>query len=158
MADIAFSDHAIVAPYGGITAFEFRIANRRRNQIIELNARVFLSLLQREDNVTRRRIVELDLERSSLAFFPLTWTVVHPITENSPMYGQSQASMEEAGAEVLITLTGIDETSSQTVHSRTSYTADEFAWSAQFENIYERTSSGNPSAIDISRIDEFAPA
>src|SRR5215831_20175652 len=75
-AKILFSRSAVIAPYRGITAFEFRIANARKNQILEMQAKVLFSRL--EDGV--RRFHTLDLERQSVVFFPLSWTIVHPIS------------------------------------------------------------------------------
>src|SRR6202000_3328584 len=80
-ARILFSKFAIVAPYRGITAFEFRIANSRKNQIIELEAKVLFARFVDEEGELVRRFDALTLERSSVVFFPLSWTVVHPIDE-----------------------------------------------------------------------------
>jgi inward rectifier potassium channel len=71
IADIVFSKRAVIAPYRGITAFEFRIANQRRNQIIELQARVFLSRVDRLPGQVTRSFHELKLERDHVAFFPM---------------------------------------------------------------------------------------
>jgi Inward rectifier potassium channel. len=83
-AKILFSDSAIVAPYSGTTAFEFRITNARSNQIIELGARVLLSRFEMVDGVRIRKYYQLKLEREKVVFFPLSWTIVHPIDESSP--------------------------------------------------------------------------
>lgn len=155
IADIVFSDHAIVAPYRGITGLEFRVANRRRTQIIEVQARVFLSIVESRDGRTTRSFEELALERNHLSFFPLSWTVVHPIDESSPLHQRTAEDLIGCDAEVLILLNGIDETFSHTVHARSSYKADEIVWGKRFANIYERTASGNPTAIDVSRIDQL---
>jgi inward rectifier potassium channel len=155
MADIVFSKQAIIAPYRGITAFEFRIANQRRNQIIELQARVFLSRVDRLDGRVTRSFHELELERDHVAFFPLTWTVVHPIDEGSPFHGLNREQLLACDAEIMILLSGVDDTVSQTVHARSSYKADEVAWNTRFANIYQRAESGNPTSIDIARLDDI---
>src|SRR4029077_3393280 len=89
-AKIVFSDAAAVAPYNGITAFEFRIINSRNNQIIELGARVLLSKFENVDGNRIRKYHQLRLERERVVFFPLSWTIVHPIDEDSPMKGLTQ--------------------------------------------------------------------
>lgn len=157
MADIAFSRNAIVAPYRGGTALEFRIANRRRNQIIELRARVFLSRVDRQGGRVTRSFHELELERSHVAFFPLAWTVVHPIREGSPFHGLTESDLLALDAELMIMLTGIDDTLSQTVHARSSYKAEDIVWNTRFANMFQRSESGNPTSIDIAHIDDLEP-
>jgi len=158
MADIIFSKHAIIAPYRDITAFEFRIANQRRNQIIELRARIFLSRVDRLGGRVTRSFHELELERDHVAFFPLTWTVVHPIGEGSPFHGLTRDQLLACDAEIMILLSGIDDTLSQTVHARSSYKADEIVWNTRFANIYQRAESGNPMSIDIGHLDDLEGA
>jgi inward rectifier potassium channel len=159
-ADIVFSRRAVIAPYQGIQAFEFRIANLRRNQIIEARVRVFLAMVERapDSGVTRRSFVDLALEREQLAFFPLSWTVVHPIDESSPLHGMTAEDLVECGAEFMVTMTGIDDSVSQVVNTRSSYTADEVVWGQRFVNMYERSSMGTPKTIDLARIHGTEPA
>jgi inward rectifier potassium channel len=155
LAEIIFSDKAVVAPYRGITAFEFRIVNRRRNQIMELEAKVHLAWLEESDGRLKRRFHQLSLERHKVTFFPLSWTIVHPIDEESPLYGVTREQLAASNAEILVLLTGIDETFSQTVHARSSYRAEEIVWGAAFTNIYERPSADASLAIDMGRIHDI---
>lgn len=158
VADIVFSEHAIMAPYHGRTGLQFRIANQRRNQIIELRARVFLSRVDRRNGHITRSFMELKLERDRVAFFPLSWTIVHPVDEESPLFGSDEADLLSADAELMIMLNGVDDTLSQPVHARSSYKADEIVWHTRFANIFRRTPSGNPVAIDLAHLSELEPA
>lgn len=135
-AKIVYSDNAVVAPYRGITAFMFRLVNGRQNELIEVNMRVILSRFEDKDGKRQRVFHNLDLERPFVAFFPLNWTVVHPIDEQSPMYGWTETQMLAAESEFLILLTATDEVFAQIVHSRTSYSADEVIWNARFASMY----------------------
>jgi inward rectifier potassium channel len=84
-ASILFSRHAVVAPYPAGTALMFRIVNRRRNEIIGLEAQVLFSAMEPDGRGgSVRRYSLLPLERNKVAFFPLSWTVVHPIDDTSP--------------------------------------------------------------------------
>ena len=150
-AKIVFSDEAIVAPYNGITAFEFRIINSRNNQIIELGARVLLSKFTNVDGNRIRKYYPLKLEREKVVFFPLSWTIVHPIDEESPMYGLTQDELIASDSEFLILLTGIDETFSQTVHARSSYRAEEVVFGAKFSNMYVQDEDGHILGVDMDR-------
>ena len=150
-AKILFSQSAIVAPYRGITAFEFRIANARKNQIIELGAKVLFSRVENQGKA-ERQFHELALERRKVTFFPLSWTIVHPIDEQSPLHGLTEKDLHRDNAEFLVLLTGIDETFSQTVHARSSYRADEIVWNAKFTNIFNRPEGNDRLGIDVSRL------
>jgi len=154
MADILFSDRAVVAPFGDGTGFMFRIANRRKNQIVHLNARVILAL---RDSKTsgHRSFHELSLERNQVNFFPLHWTVVHPIDGKSPLYGMTRAQLLDLEAEFLVLLRGFDETFSQEVHTRSSYAAPEVAWGAKFASLLDPPEGDEPLTIDLSRLHDF---
>ncbi len=155
MAKIIYSKQAVIAPYRNGTALEFRIANQRSSQIIEIEAKVILSKIESIGGLTSRKFYELKLERSRVTFFALSWTVVHPITPISPLYGLTESDLLEADAEIMILLTGTDETSSQIVHSRSSYKADEIVWNARFSNIFMRTREGGVMGMDLSRLHDF---
>lgn len=155
MAKIIYSNRALVAPYRKGTALEFRIANERSSQIIEIEAKVILSKIENIGGATARKFYELRLERSRVTFFALSWTIVHPIDKASPLFGLSETDLLGADAEILILLTGTDETSSQIVHSRSSYKADEIVWNARFSNIFMRTREGGVMGMDLSRIHKF---
>jgi len=151
-AQIIFSQSAIVAPYKDATAFEFRITNARRSQIIELEAKVLFARFEDEEGRSVRRFYPLTLERQRVTFFPLSWTIVHPIDEGSPLYGLTGEDLAQTHGEFLILLTGIDETFSQTVHTRSSYQAEEVIWNAKFGDVFNRSTSGEALTIDVRRL------
>ena len=153
-AAIIFSRHAIVAPYADVKGLMFRVANqRRRNEIIELQAQVLYTSLEkdRQGRITRRYRL-LPLERNKVTFFPLTWTVVHPIDEDSPLAGKTRDDLLGEQAEILVLLTGVDETYEQTVHARTSYRADEIIWNARFRPVFRGESPSHLLSVDVSRL------
>lgn len=153
-ANILFSDNALIAPYRGGTAFMFRIVNRRSNQIIELGAQVILATMEQTPSGRKRTFKPLVLERSRVTFFPLSWTVVHPIDEASPLWGVSEDQLRAMDAEVLILLSGHDETFAQQVHARSSYKATDVVWNAKFKNIFESAESGDVK-LAVNRVHEY---
>jgi inward rectifier potassium channel len=156
-AQILFSRNAVVAPYRGITALMFRVANGRTNQLIDLKARVMLGHFVTENGRKVRKFDDLTLERSEVMFFPLSWTVVHPIDDTSPLRGLDGDGVRAVDAELLILLSGIDETFSQTVHTRTSYKPDELVWNARFAGIFDSPKEGEHLTIDLRRLSEIEP-
>jgi len=154
-ARIVYSRNAIVAPYRDKTALEFRIANGRSSQLIEVQIQVILTKLEKVDGTSVRKFYDLNLERQRVVFFTLSWTVVHPIDPSSPIWGLTNKDLLDADAEVLILLTGTDETLSQTVHSRSSYKADEIVWGAKFANMFMRTEAAGIIGMNLGRIHEI---
>ena len=93
-AKFIFSEVAVIAPYRGINGLMFRMVNGRSSQLIEVEAKVMFARFCDEDGRSVRKFDVLELERRKVAFFPLAWTVVHPIDENSPLYGWTAADLE----------------------------------------------------------------
>ena len=147
-AQIVFSDRAVIAPYRNITGLMFRLTNGRANQLIELEAKVLFTRMEGDS----RRYDQLELERKRLVFFPLSWTIVHPIDEKSPLYGMTREDLVEKDAEVLVLLSGIDETFSMTVHARTSYKPAEVVFGQRFVNIYNPVREDGTVSIDVRKL------
>ena len=156
-AKVVYSRNAIVAPYRGKTALEFRIANARRSQLINVQIQAILTKVERVGGTSLRKFYELNLERNRVVFFPLSWTVVHPIDTASPIWGLTHADLVAGDAELLVLLIATDETLSQTVHSRSSYEADEIVWGAKFANMFMRSEAEGIIGMDLSRIHDVEP-
>jgi inward rectifier potassium channel len=154
-AQILFSRSAVIAPYRGVTAFMFRIVNARSNEIVELGCKVLFARFVDEDGQSIRRYYPLVLERERVVFFPLSWTVVHPIDENSPLFGLTDDDLRRSSAEFLILLNGTDETFSQTVHTRSSYAASDVVWDARFVNVFNRRTGRERLTIDVRRLHDI---
>jgi inward rectifier potassium channel len=153
-AAIVFSSRAVVAPYHGKTGFMFRLTNARANQLIELEAKVLFSIM----DGSSRQYDQLTLERTRVVFFPLSWTIVHPIDEKSPMWGLTADELASRDAEFLVLLSGIDETFSQEVHARTSYKPQEIVFGHHFVNIYNPVRADGTVSINVRRLGDTEPA
>ena len=153
-ARIRFSDNMLIAPYQDGTSLQFRIANGRSNTLMDLEARMLLMTVELVDGVMQRKYAALDLERKSVYFFPLTWTVVHPIDENSPLYKKTAEDLARVEAEVLILIKGFDDTFSQVVHARYSYRHEDFVWGAKFVPAFNIDTSGD-MVLEVDRINDL---
>lgn len=85
VARLDFSRQMVVAPYAGGTSLQFSVANRRTNNLMEIEAQVLMMPGEPSEQVLKRKYRVLTLERTSVLFLPLTWTVLHPIDEASPL-------------------------------------------------------------------------
>jgi len=151
-AKVLFSRTAVIAPYRGIEAFEFRIANARSSQLIELQATVMFARFEDVGGRAVRRFYQLALERDTVAFFPLAWTIVHPIDESSPLKGVTREELRECDGEFLVLLSGVEETFAQRVHARSSYKWDEIVWGAKFSDILHHPRGNEAMTIDVGRL------
>lgn len=153
-ASIAFSRTAVIAPYAGGYSLQFRIANRRRSEILQVEAQVLFSHLQlTESGRTVRRYHILPLERNKVTFFPLAWTIVHPIDEQSPLASRTHDDLVRQEAEILVLLSGVDEVFAQTVHARSSYRPEEIVWNARFASVF-LPPDGGVVGIDLAKLHE----
>jgi inward rectifier potassium channel len=153
-AAVRFSANMVVAPYRGGRGLMFRIANLRDSQLIDLAARVNCSWIQAGAKGIGRTFEQLALERTSVMLFPLAWTIVHPITETSPLWGLTDADLRAKDFEFLILISGLDETFAQQVHARSSYKPAEIVWGAKFTNIFNPADEGGILSVDVGRIDD----
>jgi inward rectifier potassium channel len=151
---ILFSPNALIAPFQGGWAVMFRIINGLKSEIIELDAQVTLSRFEQIDGKRVRHFYQLTLERNHVALFPLAWTLVHPITDASPLWGVTEPELLDSEAELLIVFHGMDDVLFQRVHARGSYKAGDVVWRARFADMYLRDRPGLV-AVDVSRLGAF---
>ena len=155
-ARILFSDQAIIAPYQDGTSLQFRVVNRRPNSLMELEARIMLMTVEAGSGQPRRNYQLLRLERQQVLFLPLTWTVVHPIDRESPLWGRTAEDLSRLQAEVLILIKAYDDTFSQTVLARHSYRHDEMLWGARFAPAFFVDGEGD-LVLELHRVGEVLP-
>jgi inward rectifier potassium channel len=153
-ARIRFSENMLMAPYQDGTSLQFRVANGRSNTLMDLEARMLLMTVERVDGVLQRKYAALELERKSVYFFPLTWTVVHPIDEASPLYKKTAQDLAQVEAEVLILIKGFDDTFSQVVHARYSYRHEDIVWGAKFVPAFRIDPAGD-MVLEVDRISDL---
>jgi len=150
-AKIGFSRNALITSYQDRTALQFRIVNLRSNVLIDLQASIILMTVDGSSGAPTRQYTPLALEREGVYFFPLTWTVVHPIDESSPLFGKTTADLSHLQAEVLILIKAFDDTFSQNVNARYSYRFDEIEWSAKFAPAFHIDEHGE-MVLEVDRV------
>ena len=153
---LAFSDSAIIAPYEGGRGLMFRIVNLQPGELSDVQARVNLAWFEEINGVRERNFHELALERSSVEFFTLHWTIVHPITRESPLAGITPEALAASQAEFLIVVSALEETFSTRVSARSSYVWDEIRWDVKFASIFANGPEG-VIAIDVERLSRTEP-
>jgi inward rectifier potassium channel len=143
-ARVLFSNVAVVAPFDGVPTLMFRVANQRGEAIIDASVTVTLARQHTTlEGVTMRRFQELKLMRSNSSLFALSWTVMHPINLDSPLYGLTPEDMEAQDMEIVVMLNGLDEILADRIYARHAYWADEIVWNRRFVDVISLNNHGH---------------
>jgi inward rectifier potassium channel len=155
LAYLRFSHNALIAPYKDINALMLRVVPFKNTNLVDAVANVTLGMMIEENGVNVNRFYQLDLEFSTVNALTLSWTIVHPITEKSPLYNFTKSDFENIKGEVLVFIKAFDDIFSNIVVSRTSYLFGEIFYGGKFEPMFERTSSGEKTVIYIDKLNSF---
>ncbi len=154
-ARIGFSDSMLVAPYQDGNSLQFRVVNRRTNDLMDIEVRVMLMTVTAKDGKPTRSYEPLKLERDQVVFLPLTWTIVHPIDSDSPLSGKTADDLKQQQAEILIVIKAYDDTFSQAVIARHSYRYDEIVWNRRFSPAFYVDANGD-LVLELAKLGELA--
>jgi inward rectifier potassium channel len=143
-ARIMFSQHAVISPLNGVPTLMFRMANQRHNQILEAQLRVYLF----RDELTSEgehiyRIHTLDLLRDRSPGFSISWTAYSPITPSNPLYGCTAEDLVRDHVQLIVSLSGLDETVAYTVTARHAYGAAKILFDHRFIDVVRREPNGD---------------
>lgn len=156
-ARVVFSRVAVIAPFDGVPTLMFRTANQRGNQV--LDASMTLTLARQHvsrEGITMRRFEELKLVRPRTSLFALSWTIMHPIDEASPLHGVSGEDMAERQMEIVALLSGSDATMAETIYARYSYGPDDIVRDHRFVDVLSVTPRGE-RVVDLTRFHDTCP-
>ncbi len=157
VAYLRFSDNALIAPYKDINALMLRVAPFKNTNLVDAVATVTLGMIVEENGMSVNRFYQLDLEFSTVTSLTLSWTIVHPITEKSPLYNFTKNDFENIRGEVLVFIRAFDDMFSNIVVARSSYVFGEIYYGGKFEPMYERASTGDKTIIYLDKLNSFIP-
>jgi len=157
-AFIRFSGNALIAPFNNDVALMLRMAPFKNNYLTDAEVKLTLAMIVEENGRQVNRFFPLELEYSKVNALTLSWTVVHPITAESPLIGLTEEDLHNLKAEVLVFVKAFDETFSNTVVARTSYTAGEIKWGAKFVPMYNRSADSKHTIISMDKLNEHEGA
>lgn len=154
VAKLLFSEAAIIAPYRDMTGFMIRMANKRKHDLIEVEAQIIYSWVVIENGKEVRKFETLNLELSRISVLSATWTIVHPIDDNSPMKDLKEEDFKALNTEIIVNIKAFDESFSQTVYSRTSYKYHEMVVGAKFIPAISPNPDGSV-LVELDKISSF---
>ncbi len=156
-ARVLFSDVAVITSFDGAPMLMFRAANQRGNQVLDANITVSFAWQQTtREGMVMRRFQELNLVRSRTQLFALSWTVMHRVDETSPLYGQTPESLTACQAELILLLSGTDETLADVIFARHSYKPHQIRWNHHFVDVLALTPRGQ-RVVDLTRFHDTVP-
>lgn len=157
-AFLKFSDNALIAPYKEGTGLMFRMSPYKNNSLSEAEVKVTMAMTFEENGKLVDKFYTLDLEISKINSLVLSWTIVHPINEKSPLYGFSKEDIENTDIELIVFVKAFDEVFSNNVVTRTSYISPEIVWGAKFNMMYHPSDDKNKTILDLDKLNEFDKA
>lgn len=159
-AQVLFAKRMVVQPRDGVPHLQFRVANWRHNQIVEAQLAVMLLVMETtKEGETLRRPLPLELVRAKNAMFSLSWLAMHRIDESSPFYGDRDEALRRLrgqGAEIFVSLSGMDETMGQQIVARYRYRLDDIAWDARYVDILSIDETGRRT-VDYHKFHDVEP-
>lgn len=154
-AFIKFSENALIAPYKEGTALMMRLAPHKNTNLTDAEAFVTVGILIDENGVISNKFYNLPLEMSKINSLTLSWTLVHPIDEESPLFNLNQSDYKNTIGEILVYIKTFDDMYSSTVAKRTSYTFNEVVYGAKFSPMYSKNESNTKTVLHLDNLNSF---
>lgn len=158
-AYLLFSDNLLYAPYKDGSALMSRVVTYKNNHLTDVEAQVTIAMHITDDNGNKvRKFYPLPLEIKKVNSLALSWTIVHPLNEESPLYGMSIEEIRDADVEILFFLKGFDDHFSNIVQQRFSYIYPEMVFGAKFLPMFHRSADNTTTILELDKINAYEPA
>lgn len=157
-AYLKFSENALIAPYKNITALMLRVTPYKNTILTDAEAKITVGMSIEENGKMVNKFFPLELEFKLANTLTLNWTIVHPITENSPFYNFSEDDYANVNGEIIVFIKAFDDMFSNTVVDRSSYTFKEIVVGAKFEPMFHRSAAGSKTILEVEKLNSYVPA
>lgn len=157
-AYINYSNNALFAPFRGGVALMVRMVPYTKNFLVNVEAKITMNLQVLEDGVYKNKFFQLSLDIAKATTLISNWTLVHVINEESPLFNLTKEEIENGKVEMFVFVQGFDESFSNTVVSRTSYTYEEFVYGAKFLPMYHPNDDNTGTVLHLNKLNDFEKA
>ena len=154
-AHLLFSENALISPYKDGKALMFRMVANKNTNLTDAIAKVTLGIMEEENGAMVNKFYNLDLELSTINALTLSWTLVHPITENSPLFGFTHEDFKNAEGEILVFVKAFDDMFSAIVAASTSYIFEELLYGKKFEMMYHDNEDDTKTILDLDKLNSY---
>lgn len=159
-AKLIFADNAVVTQHHGQPTLMIRMGNGRLTALSDAVARLTALVQETTPEGQRlRRSVDLKLLRNDIPYFPLTWTLMHPLTEDSALYRALVTHTENLGdsdALLMLSVTARDPALGAQVYDACSFRVARIALGMRYADALT-TYSPNHSVADMRKISDIEP-
>ncbi|AWI25760.1 ion channel [Flavobacterium pallidum] len=155
VAHIKFSHNALISPYRGGSALMLRLTPFKNTDFSDAVAKMTLGMSIEDNGKLTNKFYSLPLELDRINALTLSWTLVHPITEDSPLWGFKEADFKSVEGEILVYIRTFDDMFSTTVVAKTSYTFEEIVYGAKFEIMYTENEANTKTILHLDKLNEF---
>ncbi|CAN5723815.1 ion channel [soil metagenome] len=154
-AYIKFSQNALIAPFKGGTALMMRLAPFKNTTLSEAEVKLTLAMMVEEEGKSENRFYPLNLQLDKINTLSLNWTLVHPINEESPLFGFTGDDFNSIRGEFIVYLKAFDDMFSNTVITRGSYTFNEVIYGAVYTPMYHRDDENSMTILDLGKLNDY---
>jgi inward rectifier potassium channel len=154
-AHIRFSENALIAPFQDGRALMLRMAPFKNTNLLDAEAKITLALVVEENGVSKNRFFPLKLEFDKIAALAISWTLVHPINEESPLFKFTEEDFKKTKGEIIVYLKAFDEMFCSQVSVRSSYSFSEVIYGAKFQLMYHTNIDSSKTILELNKINSF---
>jgi inward rectifier potassium channel len=87
-------------------------------------------------------MLDLKLTRSHALSLARSWSLLHPIDRESPLFGVTPESLIEQEIELQVSIVGLDDTSMQTMHASHRYYANQILFGVRHADVLTEADDG----------------
>lgn len=156
-AYLKFSENLLVSPHKGHRALMIRMASYKNNHITDVEAKMTMAIHFKDNEEDVTRFYTPKLEISKITSMALSWTIVHLIDEDSPLYEMGYEELKRCDIEIMYHIKGFDENFSNIVQQRTSYTVNEIVYGAKFIRAFHSSEDGSTTVLELDKLNEHEP-
>jgi len=150
--NLLFAEEAVIAQHNGLPTLMVRLANGRSSLLSGANAKLtVLKLVQSSEGRSFRHAFELKLARSHLPAFVLTWTLMHRIDEESPLYGLDAEGLTASNVLLILTIEARDHALGSTIFDMHSYSSQKILFGMIYQDTITYDEDGKTRA-DLTKL------
>ena len=154
-ARVQFAHHPVVTQFDGVPTLMFRLGNQHTSRLLEATLRVVaIKTETTKEGVKLYRMHDLPLDRERSPALSRSWTALHRLLPGTPLHGATPESLARDEVDLILTLTGLDEVSAQTLHSQWQYSFEDVRFGMRHADLLSETPDGR-LRIDMRKFDEL---
>jgi inward rectifier potassium channel len=158
VARLEFARNAVLYRQDGVRTLGIRVANRRGNFVVEASVRVTLVRAETtREGLFFYRLYDLPLARDRSNAIGRSWLILHRVDDDSPLRDWTAETLRDADVEIQVAITGIDGTTSQTLHARHRYLPEDLRLGMRYADMLSARPDGRIE-LDYAKLHDLLPA